>query len=47
MFSEEVVRFYAGEVLLALEHLHTLGIVHRDLKPESMPRRSVLSDPFC
>lgn len=25
----ECTQFYAGEVLLALEHLHNLGIIHR------------------
>jgi len=32
----EVTRFYAGELVLCVEHLHRIGIVHRDLKPENI-----------
>lgn len=35
-FSEEVTRAYAAEVLLALEHLHSLNIIYRDLKPDNV-----------
>lgn len=34
--TEDHARFYAAEVLLALESLHSLGVVYRDLKPENV-----------
>ena len=35
-FEMDVCRFYSGEILLALRHMHSLGIIHRDLKPENI-----------
>lgn len=34
--SVECSRFYVGELVLAVEHLHGLNIVHRDIKPDNM-----------
>lgn len=35
-FTEEEVRIYVGEIILALEHLHRLGIIYRDIKLENI-----------
>lgn len=34
-FKENVARFYAAEILLGIECLHSNKIIYRDLKPEN------------
>lgn len=35
-FTEEQARFYAGEITLGLEHIHSRQMIYRDLKPENI-----------
>lgn len=35
-FSEELAKFYASQLILALDYLHSQGFIYRDLKPENV-----------
>ncbi|EGO00776.1 hypothetical protein SERLA73DRAFT_178710 [Serpula lacrymans var. lacrymans S7.3] len=35
-FPDPVAKFYAAEVALALNHLHSIDVIYRDLKPENI-----------
>uniref|UniRef100_K3X1P8 non-specific serine/threonine protein kinase n=1 Tax=Globisporangium ultimum (strain ATCC 200006 / CBS 805.95 / DAOM BR144) TaxID=431595 RepID=K3X1P8_GLOUD len=34
--SEDTTRFYAAEMVLAIESVHELGYIHRDMKPDNV-----------
>lgn len=35
-FPNDIAKFYAAEVILAIEYLHSFHIIYRDLKPENL-----------
>ncbi|KAD2804757.1 hypothetical protein R6Q59_029826 [Mikania micrantha] len=34
--TEDETRFYAAEIVDALEYMHNMGLIHRDIKPENL-----------
>eukprot|EP00187_Rhodella_violacea_P003872 CAMPEP_0174892094 /NCGR_PEP_ID=MMETSP0167-20121228/7110_1 /TAXON_ID=38298 /ORGANISM="Rhodella maculata, Strain CCMP736" /LENGTH=479 /DNA_ID=CAMNT_0016130489 /DNA_START=74 /DNA_END=1513 /DNA_ORIENTATION=+ len=36
IFSEEETKFYAAEMVLAIDAVHRIGYIHRDIKPDNL-----------
>jgi len=35
-FTEDKAKFYAAQIVMALEYLHGIDVIYRDLKPENI-----------
>lgn len=35
-FNENAIKFYASQIIIVFEYLHSLGILYKDLKPENV-----------
>lgn len=35
-FANDITVFYSGQIMLAIEYLHSRNIIYRDLKPENL-----------
>ena len=46
-FDLKCTQFYAAEILMALDHMHSKGIIHRDLKPENILLDSKMHVKIC
>jgi serine/threonine protein kinase len=45
-FSNDMTRFYASEIVLAIEYLHSMDIIYRDLKPENLVSQTHLDNYY-
>jgi serine/threonine protein kinase len=43
-FTADVTRFYAANVVLAIEYLHSRDIIYRSVYPSVCPKQTVLKD---